>query len=89
LILCVKGLPIEPTSQISLANNYFGLNLLKVLSETNDENVFISPLSISSAMAMLFLGTKEKTAQEFRQVLGYEMSLMDDMKVRHEFENIF
>jgi serpin B len=37
---------------------------------------------------MLFLGTKEKTAQEFRQVLGYELSLLNDTQVRQEFKNL-
>lgn len=92
LIICLNGfaigLPIESTNQIALSNNYFGLNLLKKLSEINDENVFISPFSISSALGMLFLGTKEKTAQEFRQVLGYESSLLNDVQVRQEFKNL-
>jgi len=91
LFICVTGsvigLPIEPTSQIALSNNYFGFNLLQKLSEANDENVFISPFSISSAFGMLFLGTKEKTNEEFRQVLGYDLSSLDDTQVRQEFKN--
>jgi serpin B len=92
LIICLNdfaiGLPIESANQMAVSNNYFGLNLLKKLSQINDENVFISPFSISSALGMLFLGTKEKTAQEFRQVLGYELSLLNDTQVRQESKNL-
>ena len=55
---------------LSSANNVFGLQLLNLLSET-DDNVFVSPLSISNAFGMLYNGARGLTSQEIRQVLGY------------------
>lgn len=54
---------------LSEANDTFALRLLKILCEDNSSyNVFFSPLSISSALAMVFLGTKGNTAAQMFQV---------------------
>lgn len=52
------------------ANGIFAMSLLKVLGEESSKNVFFSPLSISSAMAMVFLGAKATTAEQMAQVPG-------------------
>ncbi|XP_054439747.1 serpin B8 [Pteronotus mesoamericanus] len=52
------------------ANGTFAITLLKMLGEEdNAQNVFFSPLSISSALAMLFMGAKGDTATQMSQVL--------------------
>ncbi|XP_032728154.1 serpin B8-like isoform X1 [Lontra canadensis] len=52
------------------ANGSFAINLLKVLGEEDSSrNVFFSPLSISSALAMVFMGAKGNTAAQMSQVL--------------------
>ncbi|ELR63059.1 Serpin B6 [Bos mutus] len=53
---------------LSEANGTFALTLLKKLGEGNSKNVFISPLSISSALAMVLLGAKGNTAAQMCQV---------------------
>lgn len=51
------------------ANGTFAINLLKMLGEEdNSQNVFFSPLSISSALAMVFMGAKGDTAAQMSQV---------------------
>lgn len=51
------------------ANGTFAINLLKMLGEKdNSRNVFFSPLSISSALAMVFMGAKGNTAAQMSQV---------------------
>ena len=50
------------------ANGTFALTLLKKLGEDNSKNVFISPLSISSALAMVFMGARGNTAAQMSQV---------------------
>lgn len=51
------------------ANGTFAINLLKMLGEKdNSRNVFFSPLSISSALAMVFMGAKGDTAAQMSQV---------------------
>nr|XP_005886697.1 PREDICTED: serpin B6 isoform X2 [Bos mutus] len=54
---------------LSEANGTFALTLLKKLGEGNSKNVFISPLSISSALAMVLLGAKGNTAAQMCQPL--------------------
>ncbi|XP_068956313.1 serpin B6-like [Petaurus breviceps papuanus] len=55
----------------SEANGPFAINLLKKLSEKDDsQNVVFSPLSISSALGVLFLGAKGNTAAQIVKVLS-------------------
>lgn len=53
---------------LSEANGTFALNLLRKLGEDNSKNVFFSPMSISSALAMVLLGAKGNTAAQMVQV---------------------
>ncbi|XP_076713974.1 serpin B6-like isoform X2 [Callospermophilus lateralis] len=52
------------------ATGTFALNLLKRLGEDSSKNVFYSPISISSALAMVLMGTKGTTAVQMAQVPG-------------------
>ena len=52
-------------------NSDFALTLYRTLSAADKNNVFISPYSISSALGMLLLGSKENTATELKQALQY------------------
>ncbi|XP_019519348.1 PREDICTED: serpin B9-like, partial [Hipposideros armiger] len=67
---------------LSEANGSFALHLLRVLCQDNpSHNVFYSPVSVSSALAMVFLGAKGNTAAEMAQVLelpyaGKELSML-------------
>uniref|UniRef100_A0A8C1XJB6 Serpin B6 n=1 Tax=Cyprinus carpio TaxID=7962 RepID=A0A8C1XJB6_CYPCA len=54
------------------ANTQFSLNLFKKISGGNASgNVFYSPISISSALAMVSLGAKGNTAAQMFKVLGF------------------
>ncbi|XP_041103938.1 leukocyte elastase inhibitor-like isoform X2 [Polyodon spathula] len=60
---------------LASANTSFALELFKNL--TNDrkaENIFYSPLSISSALAMVYLGARGNTAAEIAQVFHIDPS---------------
>ncbi|XP_074239388.1 serpin B6 isoform X2 [Saimiri boliviensis] len=52
---------------LSEANGTFALNLLKKLGENNSNNIFFSPMGISSALAMVFMGAKGNTAAQMSQ----------------------
>ncbi|XP_050986641.1 leukocyte elastase inhibitor-like [Labeo rohita] len=58
--------------RLSAANTQFSLNLFKKISGGNaSTNVFYSPISISSALAMVSLGAKGNTAVQMYKVLGF------------------
>uniref|UniRef100_A0A8C1TCU9 Serpin domain-containing protein n=1 Tax=Cyprinus carpio TaxID=7962 RepID=A0A8C1TCU9_CYPCA len=55
--------------RLSAANTQFSLNLFKKISGGNaSKNVFYSPISISSALAMVSLGAKGNTAAQMFKV---------------------
>lgn len=52
-----------------MANNNFALHLFKKIKEDNKtNNIFYSPLSISSALAMVSLGAAGNTATQMSEV---------------------
>ncbi|XP_010643185.1 serpin B3 [Fukomys damarensis] len=57
-------------SSLSEANTKFTLDLFQELRKSKD-NVFYSPISITAALAMVYLGAKGKTAQEMEKVLHF------------------
>uniref|UniRef100_A0A8C6H424 Serine (or cysteine) peptidase inhibitor, clade B, member 6b n=1 Tax=Mus spicilegus TaxID=10103 RepID=A0A8C6H424_MUSSI len=54
------------------ANGTFALNLLKTLGEDSSRNVLFSPISVSSALAMVFMGAKGTTASQMAQALSLD-----------------
>jgi serpin B len=52
-------------------NNEFAFELFAKICETDTTNVFISPVSISSALSMAYDGAKGKTAKEMRTALKF------------------
>ncbi|XP_037375062.1 leukocyte elastase inhibitor isoform X2 [Talpa occidentalis] len=59
--------------QLSAANSAFALDLFRTLSEDSPSgNLFFSPLSISSALAMIFLGTRGNTATQVSKTLHFD-----------------
>lgn len=65
-LFCLKAFTME---QLSTANTLFALDLFLALNENNPTgNIFISPFSISSAMGMVFLGTRGNTAAQLSKV---------------------
>ncbi len=54
---------------LSRANSLFALDLYRALSEINAEgNMFFSPLSISAALSMVYLGARGETSDEMAKV---------------------
>lgn len=59
--------------QLSSANSLFALELFHTLNESNPTgNIFFSPFSISSALAMVFLGTKGSTAAQLSKTFHFD-----------------
>ncbi len=56
----------------NVSNNAFGFRLMRELHrEQPDENIFISPLSISTALSMTANGANGQTFEEMMSTLGY------------------
>ncbi|KAM4026595.1 serpin B6-like [Anomaloglossus baeobatrachus] len=51
--------------------NTFAVNVFKKLNEHTDKNIFFSPMSIASALTMLFSGTNGNTEFQMANVLNF------------------
>ncbi|XP_063779112.1 leukocyte elastase inhibitor isoform X2 [Pseudophryne corroboree] len=59
--------------ELSSACTHFSLDLFKTLSQNNPKgNIFYSPISISAAMAMVYMGTKGKTAEQISKAMHFD-----------------
>jgi serpin B len=53
-----------------------------------EKNIFFSPFSISSAFGMLYLGAKNQTADEMKEVLGYSFGHLSNDEVNQQFGTV-
>lgn len=70
---------LTDTEQTAIASNRFALDMYRELAG-KDENLFISPWSLNTALAMTYEGARGKTAEEMRSVLH----LSGDESVRRQ-----
>lgn len=63
----------QQTLDLASHNNEFAFNLYKSLGETKS-NIFFSPYSISSALAMVYDGAREETRKEMGDALKFSNS---------------
>ncbi|HBN85496.1 MAG TPA: proteinase IV, partial [Clostridiales bacterium] len=67
------GVIAEKQDQVIERNNVFAWEMFKLLNkEDADENVFISPLSISTALTMTLNGANSSTEEAIKKALFYE-----------------
>jgi serpin B len=67
---------IEKMKSVAKSNNIFAVELytkLAGLARKRDGNLFFSPASISTALAMTYAGARGKTAGEMRNVLRFSL----------------
>uniref|UniRef100_A0A8C0WJV3 Serpin B6 n=1 Tax=Castor canadensis TaxID=51338 RepID=A0A8C0WJV3_CASCN len=69
---------------LSEANGTFALNLLKKLGGNNLKNIFFSPLSVSSALAMVYMGAKGSTAAQI--TLSFSKIGAEDKDIHQGFK---
>uniref|UniRef100_A0A671FNK8 Serpin domain-containing protein n=1 Tax=Rhinolophus ferrumequinum TaxID=59479 RepID=A0A671FNK8_RHIFE len=58
-------------SSLSEANTRFAYDLFQQFRQSEKENIFYSPLSITSALAMTYLGSRGQTASTMQKVLHF------------------
>jgi serpin B len=80
----VAGDSVE-MSLLVAGNNRFALDVFKQLS--NDENIFISPFSISSAFAMTYAGASGKTEEEMSKTLHWPANTLSFHKTFSALNN--
>ena len=66
------------------ANNRFAINLYSQY-KSEEGNIFFSPFSISTAMAMVYEGAEGKTAKEIKSVFGFPKY---DNSRRNQYSNL-
>lgn len=58
----------DTMNSLSEANTRFAYDLFQLFRKSTKENIFYSPLSITSALAMTYLGSRKRTASEIQKV---------------------
>jgi serpin B len=66
-------------------NEKFALDLLQEL-QSDTENLFFSPFSVSTALSMTYLGAKGETKAQMARVLGYEN--IDDAALLETYQEL-
>ena len=68
--LCTGAVDVP---ELTEANSEFGFKLYSMIAGQEDaENIFFSPYSISTAFAMVYIGSKGQTKTEMGQVFGFK-----------------
>uniref|UniRef100_A0A8C0KRU2 Serpin B4-like n=1 Tax=Canis lupus dingo TaxID=286419 RepID=A0A8C0KRU2_CANLU len=76
-------------NSLSAANTRFAFDLFQQFKTSKKgDNIFFSPLSISSALAMTYLGAKENTALEIGKVGVYFLHRSPMENVHHQFQKL-
>jgi serine protease inhibitor len=69
-----QGSTTEGITVVATANNKFNIDLYKKLAVKDTENIFVSPYSISSALAMTYEGANGTTAEEMKAAFYFPES---------------
>ena len=86
---CMKASPSEQpelVSKLVAANTEFAVDLYMELCKSQPSNIFFSPVSISLALAMAYLGAREKTAAEMKQTL--KLTALSDEDVHEGYKTM-
>lgn len=80
-----SGSTQQGISEVVAANNMFAFDLYSQLDKEEDGNIFYSPYSISSALAMTYEGAEVQTADEMKSVFHFP----EDIILRPNFAAIY
>ncbi|NXF01467.1 A1AT antiproteinase, partial [Smithornis capensis] len=78
-----------PHVKIAPSNANFAFRFYKqVREEAGDKNIFFSPLSISTAFAMLSLGARSNTLSELHKGLFFNLTEMEEQDIHEGFQRV-
>ncbi|XP_035693188.1 leukocyte elastase inhibitor-like [Branchiostoma floridae] len=69
----------QESTPLADINSEFALELYKALHKDHPENIFFSPFSISTCLAMTYLGARNDTAQQMSRVLRFHKMDASDL----------
>ncbi len=78
----------QVSKETAKENNSFAFELFKNVFET-DKNTFISPYSISSALAMTYGGARNETERQMSKVLHYDLNQTNTHQGFFELNSLF
>jgi serine protease inhibitor len=82
----VSTVSSKKSESLSKVNNRFAWSIFKELNrEDADRNIFISPLSISSALGMALNGAESSTKEAMETTLGYEGMMRDEINSGYKY----
>jgi serpin B len=84
-----RGSRLQDVPAAARADLELGLRLYELLTKDNDENLFFSPYSLSTATSMLLAGARGETAAEIRDLLGVPGSDDEWHDARNRMERAF
>ncbi|MBN2747111.1 MAG: serpin family protein [Bacteroidales bacterium] len=78
LILLSATITSSVTEEIVIQGNAkFAFDIFNQISSKSNDNIFISPFSISTALAMTYVGAAEKTEEEMKTTLHFGENSLD------------
>lgn len=81
--------PALPCHKLSVSNIDFAFHLYRQLaSEAPGENILFSPVSVSLALAMLFLGAPAASRAPLLEGLGFSLTLLSEAEIQEGFRDL-
>ncbi|XP_072720543.1 alpha-1-antitrypsin-like [Ciconia boyciana] len=75
--------------KIAPSNADFAFKFYKhVREEVGNKNIFFSPLSISTAFAMLSLGARSETLSQLHKALSFNLTEMEEQEIHEGFQRV-
>lgn len=87
-ILFFINVTAQSVRSIADSNNLFALNLYSELSKQEPGNLFFSPFSISTALAMTYAGARNETEKQMCDVLHFNLAQKEFHCYRHYLDAI-
>ncbi|NXT48538.1 A1AT protein, partial [Pluvianellus socialis] len=79
----------SPHVKIAPSNADFAFRFYKqVREEVGNKNIFFSPLSISTAFAMLSLGARSNTLNQLHKGLAFNLTEMEEQEIHEGFQRV-